>query len=301
MKNALETTFAGIVFKNPVVLASGTCGFGAEYVRLFDVSRLGGVCTKGLTLDPCAGNEGVRVWETASGVMNSVGLENPGVAAFIEHEAPRMKTLGTRVIVNLGGHSADEYLRGAEMLSAAGIGLLELNISCPNVASGGMAFGVETETARALVRGVRAAFPGKMTVKLSPAARDIAGMARACEDEGADALTVANTFPALAVDIERRKPVFTNVYAGLSGPAIKPLALRLVREVSRAVAIPVAGCGGVTTWRDALEFIMAGASLVQVGTASFMRPTAALDVIDGLERWCAENGVSSLAEVRGTV
>lgn len=301
MSKRLETVFAGVQFKNPVTLASGTCGFGKEYAEYFDLERLGGLCSKGLTLHPRAGNDGIRVWETASGVMNSVGLENPGVRHFIECDNPRMNKLDLVNIVNLSGHSMDDYLEGIELLNDADIDILELNISCPNVRAGGMNFGIKTEVAREVVRAARKACRHKMVVKLSPNAESIVDLARACEEEGADGLSLTNTYLAMVIDINRRKPVFQNTYAGLSGPAIKPISLRMVHQVAHAVHVPVMGIGGITTFEDAIEFIMAGATVIQVGTASFMKPDIAMDIIDGMESWLEEQGIGSIGEIRGIV
>ena len=297
----LETDFAGIVFQNPLVLASGTCGFGSEYRELFDVSRLGGICSKGLTLHPRPGNSGIRIWETPSGIINSVGLENPGVQEFIRRELPQMKTLGTAIIVNLGGHSIDDYIAGAELLNGADFDILELNISCPNVKAGGMNFGVKAETAREVVRQIRKVSNHKLVVKLSPNAEDIVALARACEEEGADGLSLVNTFLAMAIDIQKRRPVFDNIYAGLSGPAIKPIALRMVHQVAKAVSIPIMGIGGVATWQDAVEFIMAGAQLIQIGTSSFINPSISLDILEGMQAWLETQGIGSIKEVRGII
>lgn len=297
----LETDFAGIVFQNPLVLASGTCGFGSEYRELFDVSRLGGICSKGLTLHPRPGNSGIRIWETPSGIINSVGLENPGVQEFIRRELPQMKTLGTAIIVNLGGHSIDDYIAGAELLNGADFDVLELNISCPNVKAGGMNFGVKAETAREVVRQIRKVSNHKLVVKLSPNAEDIVALARACEEEGADGLSLVNTFLAMAIDIQKRRPVFDNIYAGLSGPAIKPIALRMVHQVAKAVSIPIMGIGGVATWQDAVEFIMAGAQLIQIGTSSFINPSISLDILEGMQAWLETQGIGSIKEVRGII
>ena len=301
MSKRLETTFAGVPFKNPVALASGTCGFGRELGEYFDLERLGGLCSKGLTLDPREGNQGVRSWETPSGIMNSVGLENPGVRRFLAEENPRMNELDLVNIVNLGGHSMEEYLEAVELLNRAKLDILELNISCPNVKEGGMNFGVKTRVAREVVRQVRAICRHKLVIKLSPNAEDIVALARACQEEGADGLSLTNTFLAMAIDVDKRRPVFENVYAGLSGPAVKPIALRMVHQVAHGVDIPVMGMGGISSWRDALEFMMAGATVVQVGTGSFMKPDLALDVIDGLEAWLEERGIENINEIRGSV
>lgn len=299
MSERLKTTFAGIEFKNPVVLASGTCGFGRELNAYFDIERLGGLCSKGLLEHPHGGNEGIRVWETASGVMNSVGLENPGVDAFVENDLPWVNSKDLVNIVNLGGHSLEGYLLGIEKLNKVDLDILELNISCPNVKSGGMNFGTKTEVARRIVREVRGACRHKLVVKLSPNAEDIVDLAKMCEEEGADGVSLVNTFLAMAVDLRAKKPVFQNVYAGLSGPAIKPIALRMVHQVAKAVHIPVMGLGGITTWQDAVEFIMAGATVVQVGTATFMKPDISMDIIDGMERYLANEGCGNISELRG--
>lgn len=299
MSERLKTTFAGIPFKNPVVLASGTCGFGRELDEYFDIGRLGGICSKGLLSHPHGGNEGIRVWETPSGVLNSVGLENPGVDAFIRDDLDWVNAKGTVNIVNLGGHSLQDYLEGAEKLNGVKLDILELNISCPNVKSGGMNFGTKTEVAREIVRAVRAVCRHKMTVKLSPNAEDIVSLARMCEEEGADGVCLVNTFLGMAIDIQKKAPVFRNVYAGLSGPAIKPIALRMVHQVAKAVHIPVMGLGGISTWQDAVEFIMAGATVVQVGTATFMKPDVSMDIIGGMERYLEENGYGNVEEIRG--
>lgn len=301
MSSRLKTTFAGIEFKNPVVLASGTCGFGRELNEYFDIEKLGGLCSKGLLEHPHGGNEGIRIWETPSGIMNSVGLENPGVDAFIEKDLDWINSKNLVNIVNLGGHSLEGYVIGAEKLNAVDLDILELNISCPNVKSGGMNFGTKTEVAREIVRKIRAVTRHKMVVKLSPNAEDIVSLARMCEEEGADGVSLTNTFLGMAIDINKKKPVFNNTYAGLSGPAIKPIALRMVHQVCKAVQIPVMGLGGITTWEDAVEFIMAGATIVQVGTATFMKPDISMDIIDGMEQYLKKNGYESIDEIRGIV
>ena len=303
MANAARpaVSFAGVAMKNPVVLASGTCGFGRELGGYFDISRLGGIASKGLTLNPRGGNEGIRVWETPSGLMNSIGLENPGVRGFIEDELDWINGHDVANIVNLGGHSIEDYIEGVSLLNDAKLDLLELNISCPNVKRGGMNFGVRTETAREVVRILRRECRHKLVVKLSPNAEDIVALARACEEEGADGLSLTNTYLALAIDIDRRRPVFDNVYAGLSGPAIRPISLRMTHQVAHAVKIPVTGIGGIAAWRDAVEFIMAGATAVQVGTATFTKPDIALDIIEGIEAVMEREGIPNLSEIRGIV
>ncbi len=297
--STLAVDFAGVVLKNPVVLASGTCGFGQEYGKIFDIEKLGGLSLKGLTLHYRAGNDGIRIWETPSGIMNSVGLENPGVPHFAEHELPMLKDYHFAKIVNLGGHSVEDYVKAVEILNDYDFDILELNISCPNVKGGGMNFGVKTEIAREVVGKVRQICKHKLMIKLSPNAEDIVSLSQMCQAEGADAISLVNTFLAMAVDINKKKPVFDNGYAGLSGPAIKPIALRMVHQVCKAVSIPVMGLGGITTWEDAIEFIMAGATAVQVGTASFMKPDIALDIIDGMQEYMNRNKLRDLKEIRG--
>lgn len=301
MSKRLETNFAGVTFKNPVVLASGTCGFGKEFHEYFDIQKLGGLCSKGLTLHPRGGNDGIRIWETPSGIMNSVGLENPGVQHFIDCDLDRMNQFDLVNIVNLGGHSMEDYLEAVKLLNEHPFDLLELNISCPNVKAGGMNFGVKTEMARQVVREIREVCKHKLVIKLSPNAEDIVSLARACEEEGADGVSLTNTFLAMAIDLKKKKPVFHNTYAGLSGPAIKPIALRMVHQVAHAVKIPVMGIGGITTWQDAIEFIMAGATCIQIGTASFMNPALAVDVINGMETYLEDNNIENLQEIRGII
>lgn len=275
----------GVKFKNPVIAASGAFAFGTEYNEIYDVSKLGGICSKGLTLDRKEGNLGIRSFETRSGMLNSVGLQNPGVEHFIKVELQAMKKFNTVIIANLGGNSEEEYIKGVEKLNDSIVDIIELNISCPNVKSGGMAFGIKSEVAGKIVDSVKRVCRKPLMVKLSPNAEDIVDMAYTCCEAGADALSLVNTFKAMAVDIENRKAVFDNITAGLSGPAIKPIALRMVYEVSKAVDIPVVGIGGICSWQDALEFIMAGASAIQVGTANFIKPDICLDIIEGIEEY----------------
>lgn len=297
----LSVKFGNIEFKNPLIMASGTFGFGKEYAEIYDIEKLGGISSKGLTLEKRDGNKGMRVFETPSGMMNSVGLENPGVKGFIENELQFFKKLDTVRIANLGGGTLDDYIKGVELLNDQPIDMIELNISCPNVKAGGMAFGIKNEVAREVIRAVRAKTTLPLIVKLSPNAEDIVGMAKVCEEEGADGISLVNTFKAMAIDINKKKPVFENIYAGLSGPAIKPIALRMVHEVCKAVNIPVMGMGGITTWQDAIEFIMAGATCIQVGTANFINPRIGLDIIEGIKKYMEEEGINSLDEIRGII
>lgn len=297
----MNVKFKDLNFKNPVIMASGTFGFGREYNEIYDIEKLGGISSKGLTLNQKDGNNGMRVFETPSGMMNSVGLENPGVQGFIDKELSFFSDLDLVRIVNLGGGTLDDYIKGAELLRGKDIDVIELNISCPNVKAGGMAFGIKNEVAREVVREVRKVVDKPLVIKLSPNAEDIVGMARVCEDEGADGVSLVNTFKALAIDINKRKPVFDNVYAGLSGPAIKPIALRMVNEVSKNIEIPVWGMGGITNANDAIEFIMAGSSCIQVGTANFVNPRIGLEIIDGIEKFMKQEGIKTLDEIRGII
>lgn len=308
---SLQCNIGGVNLRNPVIMASGTYGFGREYASYVDTGILGGISCKGLTLHPRPGNPGCRVQETASGMMNSVGLENPGVQGFLDHELGYMTTLDTAVIANLGGSNAEEYIEGARLLTehthglrqqgSRGIDMLELNISCPNVREGGIQFGIQTETARSIVRQVRSITDLPLMVKLSPGAQDMVEMAVMCEQEGADAVSLVNTFSAMKIDIYRRRSAFGNLYAGLSGPAIKPIALRMVHQVAGAVSIPVIGMGGISSVEDMIEFIMAGAEAVQVGTYNFVNLRAGSELVEGLQLWMEQQGVESLSEIRGII
>lgn len=297
----LRVNLCGFELKNPIIMASGTFGFGKEYGEIYDISLLGGISSKGLTLIAKPGNEGMRVHETPSGMMNSVGLENPGVQGFIDRELDDFSKLDTCRIVNLGGGCEDDYVEGARLLDDKDFDIVELNISCPNVKHGGMAFGIKSEVAREVVRSVRKTTKKPLIVKLSPNAEDIVEMAKVCQEEGADGISLVNTFKAMAIDIHKKRPVFNNVTAGLSGPAIKPIALRMVYEVCQAVTIPVVGMGGIMTAEDVIEFIMAGATCVQIGTANFTNPRIGQDIIADLNRFMDENGIKSLDEIRGII
>lgn len=297
----LDVKICGIDFKNPIIAASGTYGFGEEFNRLYDVGRLGGLCSKGLTLNKREGNNGIRVYETSSGMLNSVGLQNPGVESFIQNELPKMKKFNTNIIANVGGATLEEYLEAVEKLNSTDVDMIELNISCPNVKSGGMAFGIKSETAYEVVKEVKAICSKPLIVKLSPNAEDIVEMAKSCREAGADALSLINTLKGMAIDINKRRPVFDNIFAGLSGAAVKPVALRMVYEVCRAVDIPVIGLGGIMTWQDAVEFTMAGAHAVQLGTVNLIKPDAAIEIIDGLQRFMDEEKLKDLSEIRGII
>lgn len=297
----LRVKIADIEFKNPLIAASGTYGFGKEYEEYYDISKIGGVSTKGLTLKPKDGNEGIRLFETPSGLMNSIGLENPGIQAFIDNELDFLLSKDLITLVNIGGNNIEDYLEAVRLISKTEAQMIELNISCPNVKSGGMAFGIKTCVAKDVVKKVRDVTDKPLIVKLSPNANDIVEMAKACEEVGADALSLVNTFNAMAIDIDRRKTVFNNKTAGLSGPAIKPIALRMTYEVSKAVNIPVIGMGGIQNYRDVIEFIMAGASAVQVGTMNFTEPMIMVNIAEDLEKYMKDNKIESFEEIRGII
>lgn len=294
-----NVNICGIKFKNPVVTASGTFGFGEEFSKVYDVSKLGGICTKGLTINKKEGNDGVRIFETRSGMLNSVGLQNPGIDNFIKKKLPMMQKYNTNIIANLGGGKIGGYIEGVKKLNNTSIDIIELNISCPNVKNGGMAFGIKSKVAYEIVYEVKKYCKKPLMVKLSPNAEDIVDMAVSCVEAGADAISLVNTFKALAVDIKRRKPVFNNICAGFSGPAIKPIALRMVYEVCKNVNVPVMGLGGIMNANDAIEFIMAGATAIQVGTANFANPKICLDIIDGIKDFMKKENIKSLEEIRG--
>lgn len=297
----LGVNICGVELKNPVIAASGTFGFGQEYRELWDVSKLGGISSKGLTINPKDGNDGVRIIETASGMLNSVGLQNPGVDNFINIELKKMKELNTTIIANLGGATIDDYIKGIEKLNNTDVDLIELNISCPNVKQGGMALGIKSEVAYDAVRKVKSVCKKPLIVKLSPNAEDIKDMAIKCVEAGADALSLVNTFKGMAIDIYNMKPVFNNIYAGLSGPAIKPIALRMVNEVSKVTDVPIIGLGGIRTWQDAIEFIMAGATAIQVGTANFIKPDISLDIINGMEKFLEDRNIKNIKDITGII
>lgn len=297
----LKVNICGKEFKNPIIAASGTFGFGEEYNEFYNVGSLGGIATKGLTLHKRAGNSGVRIYETKGGILNSVGLQNPGVHDFINYELLRMKEYDTNIIANLGGATLEEYIEAVELLNETDIDFVELNISCPNVKQGGMALGIKSNVAYEAVSTVKKHCKKPLIVKLSPNAEDIVDMALRCIDGGADAISLVNTFKAMAIDYKSKKAVFENVYAGLSGPAIKPIALRMVHEVSKVSNVPVIGMGGITTWQDAVEFIMAGATAVQIGTANFMNPLACKDIISGVEDFLRSENIKDINEIRGII
>ncbi len=290
----------GLLLANPVMTASGTFGYGTEYRQVFDVQKLGAIVCKGTTLEPREGNPQPRLFETASGVINSIGLQNIGVKTLIREKAPIWADWQVPVIVNIAGDTVDEYARLAKELDGvAGISGIEVNISCPNVKAGGSAFGAEPDSAAEVTKAVKAATSLPVLVKLTPNTGDITKVATAVAEAGADAISLINSVKGMAIDIIERRPATGNITGGLSGPAIKPLALALVYEVAGAVELPVIGCGGITNSADALEFIMAGASAVQVGSATFSNPHASLDVLEGIEQFMEKEGIESLKEIIG--
>ncbi len=296
----LSVEIGNLKLKNPVMTASGTFGFGTEYADFMDLSRLGGVFVKGTTLEPRQGNDYPRMAETPSGMLNAVGLQNKGVDYFVEHIYPEIKDFDTQMIVNVSGSSVETYVKCAEKLvDLDRIEAIELNISCPNVKEGGMAFGTTCASAAEVTKAVREVYPKTMIVKLSPNVTDITEIARAVEAEGADAVSLVNTFLGMAIDAERRRPVLSTITGGLSGPCIKPIALRMVWQVFNAVKVPIIGMGGIANWKDAVEFMLAGASAIQIGTYNFIDPTVAIKTVKGIEDYLDRHGLESVYDIIG--
>jgi dihydroorotate dehydrogenase (NAD+) catalytic subunit len=301
-KPDMSVNLAGIALRNPVMTASGTFGYGQEFSEYVDLSRLGAFITKGLCVNPRPGNPTPRIVETPGGMLNAIGLQNVGIEAFIEKKVPFLRTVDTPCIVNFFGETVEEYAEMAQRLDALPeVAGLEMNISCPNVRQGGIVFGTDPTCAASIVKACRAATKKPLFVKLSPNVTDIVGMAHACADEGADALSLINTLIGMAIDLNKRRPVLANVTGGLSGPAIKPVALRMVWLVAKAVKIPVIGIGGIMNATDALEFILAGASAIQVGTASFINPGAAQTIVEDMEAWLTAHGVADIKSLIGAL
>ena len=298
----LEVTAGSLKFRNPVITASGTFGYGSEFDDFMDVSRLGGIILKGTTLEPREGNPYPRMAETPSGMLNAVGLQNKGMDYFERNIYPKVSEYDTNVIVNINGSYIEDYVALAcRVNNLDRIKAIELNISCPNVKMGGMAFGTNPISAREVIKAVRAVYSRTMIVKLSPNVTDITEFARIAEEEGADSVSLVNTFLGMAVDINSMKPSLSTITGGLSGPAIKPIALRMVWQTARAVKIPVIGMGGIMDANDAIEFILAGATAVQVGTASFIDPQISVKIIDGIEKYLSTKGYSSISEIQGLI
>ena len=298
----LKVNIGNLKMKNPVMTASGTFGYGIEFQDFVPLEEIGGIIVKGTTLHPREGNDYPRMAETAQGMLNCVGLQNKGVDYFCQHIYPQVKDIDTNIIVNVSGSSPDDYAECASRVDVLEkIPAIELNISCPNVRQGGMAFGVTPEGAASVVRAVRRRYNKTLIVKLSPNVTDIADIARACEGEGADSVSLINTLMGMAIDIERRKPVLSIATGGLSGPAVKPVALRMVWQVAKAVKIPVIGLGGISCTEDAIAFFMAGATAIEIGTANFIDPTVSVKVAKGIDRWLDNHGCKSIQEIIGAI
>ena len=294
----LSVKISDLQLKNPVMTASGTFGYGLEFADFVPLEEIGGIIVKGTTLEPREGNDYPRMVETPQGMLNCVGLQNKGVDYFIKHIYPQIKDIDTNMIVNVSGNSPETYAETAEKLDALeGIPAIEVNISCPNVKEGGMSFGITCSGAASIVKAVRQHYHKTMIVKLSPNVTDIASIARACEDEGADSVSLINTLMGMAIDIERRRPKLSIRTGGLSGPAVKPVAVRMVNDVTKAVKIPVIGLGGISTAEDAIEFLMAGATAIQIGTANFLDPQVTIKVRDGINDWLDCHGCKSVTEI----
>ncbi|MFA7062455.1 MAG: dihydroorotate dehydrogenase [Pedobacter sp.] len=302
MKPDMTVNMAGMLLRNPVMTASGTFGYGQEFARYVDLERIGAFITKGLSLKARAGNPTPRIVETPGGMLNAIGLQNVGIDAFIDKKVPFLRTVNTPAIANFFGNTIDEYVEMARRLDAIPeVAALEVNISCPNVKQGGIVFGTDPKCAYDVVSACREATVKPLIVKLSPNVTDIVVMAKACEDAGADALSLINTLTGMAIDLNKRRPVLANITGGFSGPAIKPVALRMVWQVARAVKLPIIGIGGIMNAVDALEFILAGATAVQVGTASFINPGAAQEIAEGMESWLVENNLADVKSLIGAL
>ncbi|SNS10600.1 dihydroorotate dehydrogenase (NAD+) catalytic subunit [Anaerovirgula multivorans] len=299
IKPSLKINIAGVEFKNPVMTASGTFGSGREYGEFVDLNKLGAVVVKGVSSVAWKGNPTPRVAETYGGMLNSVGLQNPGVEEFVKKDIPFLKQYDTKIIVNIAGKTVEEYCAVAERLSSEAVDMIELNISCPNVKEGGVCFGTDSQMAEYVTREVKKYTKQPLIVKLSPNVTDIVEIAKAAEAGGADVLSLINTLTGMAIDIHKRKPVLANIVGGLSGPAIKPVAVRMVYQVAHAVKLPIIGMGGIMLGEDAIEFILAGATAIAVGTANFMNPRATIDVLEGMEGYMKQYGYQEMKEIRG--
>lgn len=300
--NRLKTSFVGLDLNNPIMTASGCFGFGKEYNDYFDPNELGAVVVKGLTLAPKDGNYGTRIAETSAGMLNCVGLENPGVDYFEDVILEEIKNVTSPIIVNINGGTVEDYIKIAERVEKIDmVKAIELNISCPNVKDGGMAFGANPEVAGKVTKAVKSVTTKPVIVKLSPNVTDIVGIAKIVEENGADAVALINTLLGMAIDIKKKKPVLGNIFGGLSGPAVKPVALRMVYQVSQAVNIPVLGMGGISSTEDAIEFFMAGASVISLGTGIFTNPKLPVDIRDGLQKYCEENNLENISEIVGCI
>lgn len=298
----LSVKIGNLEMKNPVMTASGTFGYGEEFADFIDIARIGGIIVKGTTLHKREGNPYPRMAETPAGMLNAVGLQNKGVHYFVNHIYPRIKDIGTNMIVNVSGSTIEDYIETAAIINELDkIPAIELNISCPNVKEGGMAFGVTAKGVSEVVKEVRSAYKKTLIVKLSPNVTNIADMARAAEENGADSVSLINTLLGMAIDAERRRPILSTVTGGMSGAAVKPIALRMVWQVAKAVNIPVIGLGGIMNWKDAVEFMLAGASAIQIGTANFIDPTITLKVEEGINEYLDRHGYKSVTEIVGAL
>ena len=296
----LTVRLGKLTLKNPVITASGTYGFGEEYAPYCPVEELGGITVKGITPEPRLGNPAPRLAETPAGLLNAVGLENPGLDEFVEKYLPRLRELPTSVIANISGFSVEDYIKMAKALQRdSGLAALEVNISCPNVKNGGMHFGTDPDSAERVIYAVKEQTDLPVIAKLSPNVTDITAMAKAVAKGGADVISLINTLLGMSIDIERKRPLLGNIFGGLSGPAIKPVAVRMVWQVAQAVDLPIIGMGGIVTWQDAVEFMLAGASAVSIGTGNFVNPRAPIDVLKGLEQYCLDKGLATVSELVG--
>ncbi|WP_250227552.1 dihydroorotate dehydrogenase [Anaeropeptidivorans aminofermentans] len=301
MNRNLSVTIADVTFKNPVGTASGTFGSGREFVDFIDLNNLGSVTVKGVSAEPWLGNPSPRAAETYGGMLNSVGLQNPGAYEFIKNDIPFLRQFDTKIIVNICGHTVEEYAEVAKIINEADIDMMELNISCPNVSQGGITFGTNTEMVEKVVGEIKKVITKPLIVKLSPNVTDIAEIAKSAESAGADAISLINTLLGMRIDIHKRKPVLANKMGGLSGPAIKPVAVRMVYQVRKAVQIPIIGMGGISNWEDAIEFIMAGASMISVGTANFMNPMVTEEILSGIINYMDECHIKDIKDITGII
>ncbi|MCQ2514784.1 MAG: dihydroorotate dehydrogenase [Ruminococcus sp.] len=297
----LSVKIAGVEFNNPIIAASGTFGFGREYSEFYSLDNLGGISCKGITLKKRDGNPAPRIAETPSGILNAVGLQNPGVDAFIENDLDWLKEQNTVVIANIAGNTPEEYCQMAEKLSETAVDMIEMNISCPNVKSGGVQFGTSCESVGAITSAVRKYCKKPLIVKLSPNVTDIAEIAKSAEANGADAISMINTLTGMRIDINTRRPIIRNNTGGMSGPAVFPVAVRMVWQVANAVNIPIIGMGGISKWEDAVEMLIAGASALQIGTVLFSDPYAPIKINEGINKFLDDNGLKSVSELTGTI
>lgn len=296
----ISVDLGGLKLKNPVTVASGTFGYGMEYEEFVDISQIGGIIVKGTTLEPRSGNPAPRIAETPAGMLNAIGLENPGIDVFLKEYLPYLRDKGVTVIANIAGNTVEEYaLIAAKIEASEGVAAIELNISCPNVKKGGLQFGTNPDTVKEVVEAVKKETSLPVIPKLSPNVTDIVEIAKAAEAGGADALSMINTLLGMAIDIKKKKPVLANIFGGLSGPAIKPVALRMIYQVHKEVPLPILGGGGIMSYQDAIEFILAGASAVSIGTGNFVNPRLALEIVEGIKRYLQEENIKSVRELTG--